>query len=384
MRLPPRDSTSSLAPAGSAAPASAVAVRTVAATRPLVLRRTAAFRATSALVIGAGFAVMFAGCAPNAAPNEAGTPDQVIAGEPGPEARATQAAVAAIPVADRCEEEMLSALGTLHDAYPTDSTLFALVVETFDRCQAYEDLTAAYERRPDEVRGDVERRELARVYLRHAGRFEDALAIVAPLAEATPGDADLAGITAASLYYLGRVEEVSPYLDGVWNQLVASGNVELMTMRAEAYVKQGNTARARRIYEQILEQSPNYPFALTSYGQWLVEQGDAESLAYGDRLLRRSESINAVRDREAASGSRINDLSKAMMKAWEAQDYEQTLQIALQLQPILPDDKQPDIYRTLGHTYTELGRNDEARDAYTRAAEIETELAAKQIESSTP
>jgi Flp pilus assembly protein TadD len=76
-----------------------------------------------------------------------------------------------------------------------------------------------------------------------------------------------------------------------------------------------------------------------------------------------------------AETTRINDLSRAMNLAWVGQNFDEVLRLALELRQLLPPERQPEIHRTLGQVYNQLGETNQSRLAFERAAELEAELA---------
>jgi tetratricopeptide (TPR) repeat protein len=321
--------------------------------------------AIAILPMTAGVALMLAGCGLGGDPNV-----------PNSAARSKMQAVAALQGDARCTDQVFADVRALHETYPADDSVFMLANETFTTCQVWDELAASYERRPETVITVAERGQLSRIYLRHLSRFDDALALAEVLVAERPEDIDARSVAASSLYYLDRLDEIDAYVDPQWERFVEAGRTEIMVMRAEAAAAEEDGPRARRIYDQALEMAPNYPFVLNSFGRWLVRQDAEEDIALGERLLRRAESINTEQDRQVAETTRINNLSREMNLAWVGQNFDEVLRLALELQKLVPPEQQPEIHRTLGTVYNQLGEATQSRLAFERAAELEAELAA--------
>jgi len=297
-----------------------------------------------------------------------------------PQSRATLAAAAGTTLpAGLCSETSLGALREVWQAHPTDPEVRDTMRHALDACQQWDGLAEVLEAKPDSERTDAERLELARLYLRNLGSFEEAEALAVPLATRYPEDPDIVSLAAASLYYQDRMAEAAPMVDRLWETIVQQRNTDIMTMRAVAFINDGNPERAARILEQVLEFNDSHAFAWTTLARARQAMGDEEG---AQTALLRTEELRAEERELTRVSQRASDLAMAARQAWERGDHEAYEQYALDLIDVLPPERRPDVYRDLGAAYNEMNRPKDARAAYETAAEIERQLEAD--ESATP
>ena len=327
------------------------------------------------------FAIIFIGTAPlagcegsiSSSMTEAdATP---LSAGPNPEALATLgASVALESQAIRCGEKNLSALRTIWEQYPGDPQVREALRSDLEKCQQWDGLAEVLEAQPAEERTNAEQLNLAGLYLRNLGRFADAEAVAVPLAERFPDDTDIVSLAAASLYYQDRVEEAIPMIDRLWEQLVASQNTDILTMRAVAFMNDGQPKRAVSILEQVIQFNPRHTFGWTSLARARQAMGDEE----GAREAREvNEALRSESSLMARQGQRMADITRNLQASWDAEAYEEVVRLAESLLEMAPEDKKPEIHRTIGKAYNEMARPADARTAFEAAAEIERLLNAE-------
>lgn len=275
------------------------------------------------------------------------------------------------PEGQRCTAQTYGALAEIQDRYPDEPAIFDGLRRHFEQCQAWAELEAHLASKPEAERSLEEQVDLARVRLRHTQDFEAAAEGAEQLVARDPDNADYVSLLAAARHYQGRMAEAAPAVDRVWSQLVAAGNVDIMTMRALAYHEAGNTQRALNILEEALAIRPEHAFTLSSLSRVLASSGDLE------RAKEVSDRAQALRDaaaEEEAQVTRINDLARAMQTAFAEGRYEEAEEHAKAMLSDMPRDRQPEVYRSLEQIYVQLGRFDEANEAGQRASDIQREL----------
>ena len=274
----------------------------------------------------------------------------------------------------QCGEENLAALRAVWERHPTDPLVREELRKALETCQQWDGLAEVFEAKPESSRSDADRLELAGLYLRHLGRFADAEAIAVPLAARHPTNMDIVSLAAASLYYQNRVAEAVPMIDRLWDQMVAAQNTDILTMRAVAFLDEGNAERAVNILDDVIEMNPEHVFALTTLARARQELGDE---AGAQAAREKNEELRAEQSLQTRQGQRMADLSRTLQIAWDAGEFEEVERIALRLLDIAPANSKPEIHRILGDTYNELGRPGDARAAFELAAELERALNAE-------
>lgn len=276
--------------------------------------------------------------------------------------------------ADRCGADAklaLDAIGGRYPAAPEVATARRAYYSTCGEWQALADMLAAI---PAASRSEADTVTLARVDIRYLQKFAEGETLVRPLVAAQPSNLDLASLLAASLYYQQRFAEAVPMVDALWQQVVASRNVDIMTMRAEAFLNEGNADRAIRVLNEVLAYAPQHEFGRAVLSRAMAVKGDASGAA---AVQATTDAIRAAREAEVANATWVNDRLAEMRAAFDAKRFDESERMARSIIPHLPENRKHEMYDTLGDILGSLGRFDDA----TKAKRVATALAAGTPES---
>ncbi len=327
-----------------------------------------------ALVGGLVAALAAAGCRPGGPP--AAVAPAATATLPGPVfdagALATLEAIRGIPdFPHLCAEDTRDALAALAADFPREPLVVSAAREIMPRCRDYATLAELLEEIPEAERTDADRVELAQLYSRNLSRFADAEAIIAPVIERNPTDLHAVSIYAAALYYQGRFKEAAPLVDALWEQMVNEQNVDILTIRADAFIDAGQVDRAIRILDQVLGWNPQHGFALNTMRKARVRAGDdagAEAVAATREAL---DEASAAKQRVMTE---IQRRFQDLVAAFDAHNYDEAAAIALELIEKAPDEaSRSELYQSLGNIRHMQGRDEEAlaaRDEATRLQKL--------------
>jgi len=276
---------------------------------------------------------------------------------------------AAILETGKCSDEDLLVLRDLFARYPRSADLRAVLANALVRRRDWTGLAAVYEawagRTPDD---DV---QLAKAYVK-VGRFDEAAAILVPLAEASPGDVDLAYNAAFALRHAGRGEDAAAILDGSWREIVAAGDPNALTLRALVHIAAGELDPALLILQELTVAQPDYFPAWNALGRARAAAGDLEGAAVAYERL---EELHAASEAETARRLRLSARSKALKEAWAVRDLEAAESLVDAMLPEASELGDAQLARTLHEfhaaIYEAKGRPEQAREALEEAARID-------------
>lgn len=309
------------------------------------------------------------GPAPTAAPPApaaAAMPSGAAAGF-GPEANATLEAVRGAPdIVHRCTKDAREALQSLAKQYPLEPLVRQAARSIMPECRDQASLAELLASVPRAARTRDEQLDLVRIELRNLSRFADAEAEVKPFVDADPKDTETLSLYAAALYYQGRFSEAAALVDRRWTVIVHEGNTDIMTMRADQFMKDGRPDRAEAILRQVLALNPNHLFAINTLRQVLSMRDDAAGAADLAATAEAIDGLIGVRERAMAEANqRLQDL----VAAFDTFDYTTAAQIALEMIGKATDDgMRSELYSTLATIYHMQGREDAALDARNQAS----------------
>lgn len=304
---------------------------------------------------------------PGAAPGAAGYAQDTAA-------QGRVQAVMAMDAAARCAPGVIAELQAVQQAYPQDLEPYAALRGVLEACERWEPLADLLASRPPDQRTLDETVDLARLDIIYLQRFAEGEALIQPLVDADPDNVDYVSLLTAALFYQQRGAEASPYIDRLWEAIVAARNVDVMVMRAMAYHEAGQSERALRILEQARGYRPDDVFLLTSLGQVSAALGNEGAAATA------AAAAQAARDAQGAQvalNTRLQDLYRQLGEAYNQGRFLDVEPLARQLlEGGAPPALQAEIQHVLGRTYLELGRFEDAAAAEDEAARIERALAA--------
>lgn len=288
-----------------------------------------------------------------------------------PAANATLEAVRDAPdIVHRCTKAAREALQSLAKTYPLEPLVRQAARSIMPECRDEASLVELLASVPRASRTRDEQIDLIRIELRNLSRFADAEAEVKPLVDADPNDTETLSLYAAALYYQGRFKEAVPLVDRRWTVIVREGNTDIMTMRADQFMKDGRPDRADAILRQVLDLNPKHLFAINTLRQVRTMRGDDAGAAL---LAATAEAIDGeigVRERAMAEANqRLQDL----VAAFDVFDYDTAAKIALEMIDKAADDgMRAELYSTLATIYHMQGAEDKALAARDQASHFES------------
>lgn len=301
----------------------------------------------------------------------------------GPDALATLTAVRDEPdLIHRCSTNARDALQALASTYPLEPLVRAAARKIMPECRDQASLVAMLEAVPEAARSRDEQLDLARMYLRELSRFADAEKLVKPLLDADPNNTDLLSLYAAALFYQGRFAEASRLVDRRWTVLVREQNVDIMTMRADQFLKDGRPDRAEAILRQVLAIAPEHMFALNTLRQVRSSRGDTAGADAAAATAQALESAMAVKAKVSAEiGERFQDF----VDAFDRFDYATAESIVKELIAQTDDDAMlAELYYSLGTVYQQMGHIDDATKARDQSSMYANRAKSTQSEGAQP
>ncbi|WP_158633340.1 tetratricopeptide repeat protein [Tautonia sociabilis] len=191
-----------------------------------------------------------------------------------------------------------------------------------------------------------------------AGRIEDALANGRKLLEREPNDLPLLQLVGYALQRLGRFEEALALYDEIPERF--RGNPEAIRL---AKIWKANTLAASDRFEQgeaillqLLEEQPGDPWISNDLGYLWAERGI--------KLDRAEELIRTAVEADPTNSAYLDSLGWVLYQQGKVEEALVPLQEAVDLRPSAVN------LDHLGDVYFALGRRDEAREAWRRAADL--------------
>ncbi|MEO8083357.1 MAG: hypothetical protein ABI780_06005, partial [Ardenticatenales bacterium] len=295
----------------------------------------------------------------------------------GPVANATLEAVRDAPdLVHRCTKSAREALQSLAKQYPLEPLVRQAARTVMPECRDQASLAALLASVPREARTRDESLDLIRIELRNLSRFADAESEVKPFVDADPNDTETLSLFAAALYYQGRFAEAAPLVDRRWTVIVREENTDIMTMRADQFMKDGRPDRAEAILKDVLSLNPNHLFAINTLRQVQTLRGDEAGAAV---LASTAEAIDAIASRRERAMAEANQRFQDLVTAFDAFDYPTAEKIAKELIGKAEDDSmRTELYSSLAAIYFMQGRMDDslaARDQASHFAALATSVA---------
>ncbi|MBK6768081.1 MAG: hypothetical protein IPG72_03430 [Ardenticatenales bacterium] len=267
-----------------------------------------------------------------------------------------------------CNPDADAAVAAVAAQYPDAPEVMLARRAHATACQDWPALAEVLRAIPDASRVATDTANLARIEIRYLQEFDKGEAHIKPLAAADPTNVDYASLLAAALYYQQRFAEAVPNVDALWQPIVASKNVDIMTMRAEAFMEEGKVERAIRILNDVLKINPRHEFARNVLSRAMAIGGDGAAAA---DVQATTEAMRVTREAETANTTWVNDRLNELRAAFDAGRFAEAERLAHSIIPRLPEARKHEMYRTLKDVYIALGRFDDADKALGIAAALE-------------
>ena len=230
--------------------------------------------------------------------------------------------------------------------------------------------------------------------LMRRGELDEALAIYQTLVSTTSDSTALLAEYAYTLRQADRCDEALSVVEQALLQAPNDGAVNLSNALTLHCLE--NNEQARVAFERAVELRPNHHPTRLSYGEFLAQSGDldraiailepaarsgdnderAQGLAAFGRALfergNRSPARLALQEAVERAPARVAiwmAVARTYLLSSDAADHEQALAHALQASRLAPE--LATAHSALGRAYEKLGRNQEAIQAYRRAAELD-------------
>lgn len=230
--------------------------------------------------------------------------------------------------------------------------------------------------------------------LMRRGELDEALSIYQTLVATTSDSTALLAEYAYTLRQARRCDEALAVVEQALLQAPNDGAVNLSNALTLHCL--GNEEQARVAFERAVELRPNHHPTRLSYGEFLAQSGDldraiavlepaarsgdnderAQGLAaFGRALFERGNraparlALQEAVERAPARVAIWMAVARTYLLSSDSSDHEQALAHALQASRLAPE--LATAHSALGRAYEKLGRNQEAIEAYRRAAELD-------------
>lgn len=225
-------------------------------------------------------------------------------------------------------------------------------------------LEAFLRQTPADKLPDEERRALGSVLVRN-GKYSDAAAVLAPLAEKNPGDLESQSQLAMAEYYLGRLDDASKRLDSFRDRAVAEKRAGDLTLRGIIHLSKNELERAEEVLKAALAIAPESAAVTNALSQVYARSGNQ---AEAENYRRKTVAINdKLADDEYQARRRVEQLYE-LENAWKAKNYRDVIRLASAMIPNADRNRKVVLLQYLAESHKATGNAAEAQKA---AAEIQ-------------
>jgi tetratricopeptide (TPR) repeat protein len=260
----------------------------------------------------------------------------------------------------------LDLLKKLYAKYPAASEVRQAFQSALQMRQDWTALVTLLSEKPQQERTPQEQVFLAKVLIK-LGRYQDSSHILGPMADAAPNDLELNSLAGHAWYYEGTYDEASRAFDRVWDQVIASGQIDEMLMRGMIYFYKGDKDRAIEILKKTVELKPNYVAGNNALSRVYAAKGDQQQAAI---FRTQAENAHARQTADEARRMRVTSRSRDLESAFATARYDDCIQIARELLQTADDALKPVLYEYIGKSYQATGRQTEAQAAFQEAARL--------------
>lgn len=211
-----------------------------------------------------------------------------------------------------------------------------------------------------------DQRTLAKVYVQ-TGRFAEALKVLEPLIDSSPGDVELRSLAGLSYFRVGEMEKAAASFDAVWDAITAKKMVPEISLRGMVYFRQGKLEEAKKTLEQAAEIDPGHITTINGLSQVYKLLGeDAKARELSEKVAARQKQMAA----ETLKKSRQVASKMQLEAAWREKRYRDVIDIANELMKGLenPAERQT-LMEYQFRSYKSLGMEREAELVRRKAQE---------------
>lgn len=263
-----------------------------------------------------------------------------------------------------CDDDCLGALRALWEAHPGDPTLRVALTNALIQRKDWTGIEAVVRSLPQPT--DADRVLLAKA-LTKLGRFDEASAILSPLVDARPDDADLAYNAAYADFHGNRPERAAEVLDRAWSALSGGGDANPPTLRAMIHLEAGEADRAAAVAEAVVARHPDFFPAWEVLARARGARGDEAGAL---EALARVDAINAATEVENARRMRLSAQATALKAAWTERDLGAAEALVEAMLPAADPALQRQLYEYAVAIYQATGRPEEAEAARAAAERL--------------
>ncbi|MEZ5429367.1 MAG: tetratricopeptide repeat protein [Pyrinomonadaceae bacterium] len=251
--------------------------------------------------------------------------------------------------------------GQYPGAKPVRETMQAALISRED----WAALENFYRELPASAQTPADKVNLSKVYIK-LGRYQDAVETLRPIENET--DPEIKTLLANAHFHLGQYEESKKLLDASWEQLTREKKFEEIAMRGMIYFYQGDSDKAVEILQKALEMNPEQIFALNGLSRVYAARGEREKAE--EYLTRVQQAFQKITAEERRKTRFVENIYK-LQEAFKAKRFQEVIVLANQSLPDADPKNKAALYQYLASSYQALGRQEEAREALTRAKQFQ-------------
>lgn len=275
-----------------------------------------------------------------------------------------------IQTRNRTTDAQLAQLRALWERYPGEPRVLSVLTTALVQRKDWGGLVDVVERL--EAPSQAQRLLAAKAMLK-MGRFAEAEAVLLPLHQATPADAELAYNAAFALFHLGRKDDAAAVLDRGWKGILAADDVNGMALRALSALDLGEPERAIEIAEEAVARRPDFFPAWNVLGRARATLGDE---AGARAALDRVDEIHAATSRDTARRLRLSAQATALQEAWDAGRLDEAEALVEAMLPEAPDEVRVELLGFAAAIYDATGRPEQAERARADARDLQLDAGA--------
>lgn len=312
----------------------------------------------STLVAGLLLALAFASCQSN---------DQALEND-GPATAEINRVLTVMNTGQKISQEDIDSLQKINEKYPgvkkSQEALHAALISRQDWA-ALEKFYAAKKSAGEFTVED--QANLGKVYI-NLGHFADAVETLVPLKDG--GNVEMVTLLANAYFQLGRYDEAKELLDGNWEKILAEKRIAAMVTRGMIYFYQADKDRAITVLEKAHEIEPENIAAGNGLSRVYSAMGNQEK---ADEYIEKVQNtFNRMTAEEQAKTRFVSQIYK-LQEAYQAGRHQEVVIIAERLIPQADPRNKQALYQYLYKSYQALGKPKEAQESLTKAQQMQTQ-----------
>jgi tetratricopeptide (TPR) repeat protein len=212
---------------------------------------------------------------------------------------------------------------------------------------------------PLEKLSDEDRRTLGSVHIRN-GKYEDAVAVLGPLAGKNAADIESQTQLALAEYHLGLLDEAAARLDSVRDRLISEKRAGDLALRGIIHLAKNELPAAETVLKTALEQAPDNSTVTNALSQVYARSGNAaEAERFRQKTLEINDKYAADQYRAYRSVEQVYDLENA----WKSKNYGEVIRLANAMLATADRNRKAVLLQYIAESNKALGNAAEAQKA---------------------